>query len=199
MSGGDRGRRITGSLAAMVDAAAGADARFDGPHAMVIPGIAVIADRSGFASAITETWKRTQENFVAIGRLLNRAKATLDHGEFEAMIERDLPFSTATARKLRTVAEAIDAGTVPVALLPPDYTTVYLVATMSDEERRAAETQGIIHPGMTRADAERFRRRNRSPGNDSTDVSSLMKRKTRLLEKIAEIDRKLRDLKAAEQ
>lgn len=43
-----------------------------------------------------------------------KAKAALPHGECEAMVATDLPFSTSTARKLREIAAFVDEGQVPL-------------------------------------------------------------------------------------
>ncbi|WP_455182961.1 DUF3102 domain-containing protein [Azospirillum palustre] len=47
---------------------------------------------------------------IIVGRCLNEAKAALLHGEYEAMVATDLPFSTSTARKLREIAAFVDEG-----------------------------------------------------------------------------------------
>ena len=42
------------------------------------------------------TVKQTVQGVFKLGRMLIAAKASLDHGEFEKMIERNLPFDAST-------------------------------------------------------------------------------------------------------
>ena|SRR5690349_14911498 len=67
-------------------------------------------DAAGYAREIAKLWADAQRKFLAIGRYLVRAKATLPHGEYEAMISNSLPFGLPTARKLKAVAEAVTPG-----------------------------------------------------------------------------------------
>jgi len=66
-----------------------------------------------YAAEIAKLWADAQRKFLLIGRYLVQARAKLEHGDYEAMVRSRLPFSPETARKLRTVAEAIDAGMLP--------------------------------------------------------------------------------------
>jgi hypothetical protein len=59
---------------------------------------------SEWAARIGAAWRRTLESVIDTGRLLVEAKAPLPHGEFLAMVERDLPFGPRTAQMLMTVA-----------------------------------------------------------------------------------------------
>ena len=67
-------------------------------------------DKAGYIAEIAKLWVEAQDRFLTIGRYLVIARRTLKHGEFEAMIARELPFAKATAHQLRTVAEAVDEG-----------------------------------------------------------------------------------------
>lgn len=116
-----------------------------------------LSSRAEFVADIRREWTNALEATVQVGRRLNEAKAALPHGEYEAMIESELPFSPATARKLREVAAFVDSGKVPLDQLPEAYSTLYAIATLPDEARRRAVDQGVIRPDVTRAEVEAFK------------------------------------------
>lgn len=116
-----------------------------------------LATRAEFVEDIRRNWLNALEATVQVGRRLNEAKEKLPHGEYEAMVEQDLPFKPATARKLREVATFVDSGKVPLEQLPEAYSTVYAIATMSDERRYEALEQGVIRPDVTRRELEQFK------------------------------------------
>lgn len=119
--------------------------------------------RKDYAAAIEQAWQRSLNGFVQIGRYLREAKDRLKHGEYEAMIEQDLPFSPSVGRRLRQAADLVDSGQVPQEALPNAYSIVADIATLSDDERAAALDQGIIRPDMTRQDLQEFKRAARAP------------------------------------
>ncbi len=116
-----------------------------------------LATRPEFAADILREWGNAMEATVRVGRLLNQAKATLAHGEFEAMVESDLPFKAATARKLRKAAELVDSGEISLERLPEAYTLLYAIASMPDETRQQALDAGVIRPEVTRSELEAFK------------------------------------------
>jgi N6-adenosine-specific RNA methylase IME4 len=124
--------------------------------------------KPGFAPAVTEIeprtvpeyverivacCRRTLEAIVEAGTLLIRAKENLPHGEFEGMIERDLPFGSRHARRLMAVAaDARIANRTHVSVLPEAVGTLYELTKLDDVtfERRVAD--GTIRPDMGRQD-----------------------------------------------
>lgn len=119
--------------------------------------------REDYISEISRLWTTAQENFLTIGRYLNRAKETLEWGEFEAMIDRELPFSASVARKFRAVATLADSGAIPSGLLPRSYSVAYEVCTLTDEERSMAIAAGVVRPEARREEVAAFKRRLRTP------------------------------------
>lgn len=113
-----------------------------------------LTTRAEFAADIRREWANALEATVAVGRRLNEAKATLPHGAYEAMVESDLPFGTATARKLREIAAFVDTDKVPLDRLPEAMSTLYVIATLPEETRVQALDQGVIRPEVTRAEVE---------------------------------------------
>lgn len=125
-----------------------------------------LSRKADFAREIGKLWGDAQQKFVLIGRHLNRAKTILPHGEYQGMIERELPFGRAVAHQLRAVAEAIDAGALPAERLPTSYSVVYQITTLSTDERHQALQAGVIRPDMTRADLIGFKRALRTAAAD---------------------------------
>lgn len=114
--------------------------------------------KEDFVREISKLWQDTYNRFVLIGRYLIQAKTTLPHGDYQAMIERELPFGVKIAHQLRTVAEAIDRGVLPVERLPHSYSVIYQITTLNEAERDMALQSGVIRPDTTRAEVIRFKR-----------------------------------------
>ncbi len=112
----------------------------------------ILTTRAEFVADIRREWTNALEATVAVGRRLNEAKEALPHGEYEAMVTNDLPFSTSTARKLREIAAFVDEGKVPLDRLPEAMGTLYAIATLPEETRQQALDAGTIHPEVTRAE-----------------------------------------------
>jgi N6-adenosine-specific RNA methylase IME4 len=111
-----------------------------------------------WASRIVEAWNASRESILGAGRLLIEAKAALPHGEFEAMVETELPFGPRTARRLMAIAnDERLANRTHASVLPPSWMTLYEFTKLNDEQFGAALEQGVIRPDMQRADITRFR------------------------------------------
>jgi hypothetical protein len=149
--------------------------------------------REDFVQEIGKLWSDAQQKFVLIGRYLIQAKQILPHGEFESMVERELPFGRAVAHQLRTVAEAIDAGQLPTEQLPANYSTIYQITTLNEVERQLAITANLIRPDVTRAEVIAFKRGSRQTQKTETQAnrSALLRRRAKLVEEIARIDAEL--------
>jgi len=106
--------------------------------------------RQEFTQEIRYHWSRSRKEFLSIGRYLNRAKDILPHGEFEAMIESDMPFSVETAFRFRAVADAIDTGRLTMDVLPGAESVAYQIVTMKPEELERAKAVGLVRPDVTR-------------------------------------------------
>jgi hypothetical protein len=153
-----------------------------------------LLSRSEFIDAISRAWGGAQKRFLLIGRYLVQAKAKLPHGEYLDMIERDLPFRRNIAFQLREVAEAIDCGRVSEREVPPNYSIVYQLATLSDAELRAARERGVVRPDVTRREVEAFKRMIRTPQQEHKDALRARRRKL-----LAERDRILADIRRIEE
>jgi hypothetical protein len=177
------------------------------PAGMPAPRLTPLRDpakllaREEFAAEIRRAWAESQESFLLIGRYLNVAKSTLQHGEFMAMVASDLPFSHQTANKLMSVARFIEAGELPPDSLPNASETCYQITTLSAEERARALQEGIIQPAMRREDILQFKRRIRTQSNHDakTERKRLETERDRLLRRLKDIDQALATLDATEK
>ena len=82
-------------------------------------------DRTEFVARIRETFSQSVEAIIRTGRVLLEAKADLEHGEFLAMVENDLPFGARSAQMLMAIThDARLTNAKSVSLLPPAWGTL---------------------------------------------------------------------------
>lgn len=158
-------------------------------------GKVVFRSRDGAVSEIHRLWNNAQRYFLSIGRWLIAARAALPHGEYEQMINEQLPFSASIARQLRTVAEFVDRGSIPREQLPDTYTTIYQIATLPEPAMEEAKRRALIRPNITRRELIELKRQHKMPLPSSSavvDLSKLAERRRRLLEELVEIRRLMR-------
>ena len=75
---------------------------------------------------IRKAWNKSVEGFLEAGALLVEAKSKLEHGQFESMISRDVPFTVSTARRLMMVARhSLISNRAHAHDLPPSWYTLY--------------------------------------------------------------------------
>ena len=125
--------------------------------------------RGDWVDRITNAWGAAVESVFAVGRELAEAKASLEHGNFEAMIKDDLPFSASTARRLMTIADDARLQNVhTVHDLPASWGTLYELTKLEDPEFEKAMTEAKIRADMTRADAAHLRTSELPPPDDAS-------------------------------
>jgi N6-adenosine-specific RNA methylase IME4 len=113
----------------------------------------LVAARSEWADRITAAWRTSVEGVIEVGRLLAEARKALDHGEFTAMIDRDLPFKARTAQRLMKIADDERlSNPTHVSLLPPHWGTLYELTKLTDAQFAAKVASGQIHPELERRD-----------------------------------------------
>lgn len=153
--------------------------------------------RAHTVERIKALWERARDDFLAIGRWLVVAKERMEHGEYEAMVRAELPFSPSRARQLRTVAEFVDSGRIPLERLPPADSVIYEIATLSDDELTAAEPD--IRPDLTRVEAKAFKKKRAEPApqNALADRAALVRRIERLEQELAEAQAQLASIDQA--
>ncbi len=161
--------------------------------------ITVLSSRDQYVAEIRSLWDDAKKRFLSIGRYLNQAKNTLAHGEFNAMIESDLPFTPATAYQMRAVAEAVEAGRVQVEELPGSYSIAYQITTLSNDEIVEARQRGLLNAAVKRADIISFKKAARVPRQSSksqfsaeeAQVAALLQERDRLVQRLRQIDAEL--------
>ncbi len=104
---------------------------------------------------IREAYGQTVEAVFQVGRELLQAKQALPHGEFQKMVERELPFNSDTARRYMAIVSAKHFQNRPIGtVLPSSWRTLWELQRLDQATFDAAVSAGKIHPEMTRADAE---------------------------------------------
>ena len=102
--------------------------------------------------------KQTVEGIFEIGRMLIAAKRALVHGEFERMIDRDLPFDASTAQRLMKIArDPRLRKAARVQVLPLAWGTLYELTKLCDTHFEQAVASGAINSQTTRDDVRSLR------------------------------------------
>jgi hypothetical protein len=110
--------------------------------------------RQEHALRIAGTWRKAVECYLEAGSLLIEAKKELDHGEFEAMVRDELPFSASTARKLMSIAaHPVIVNRAHVNDLPASWGTLYELSKLTKEHLESAIEHGLVTSKMERKDA----------------------------------------------
>jgi len=154
-----------------------------------------------YVTTISRLYDEAEERFVQIGRHLIEAKARLQHGEWSKMVAL-LPFSHRTATMLMTAARAITNRTIAPDRAPRSWANVYLLASMSEEERKLAEERDLIRPDVTRREILAFRRQVSGGGQGGGDImseamDSVSEEIARLLQEKARIEARLAELQGS--
>lgn len=125
--------------------------------------VKVAGSRAHYVEQITRAFKRTHDQILWVGQLLIDAKADLKHGEFEAMIETDLPWLGKRVAEMFMAIKRDErlANAKLVSLLPPSYSTLYVLSGLDDDTFNTAIEDGRVHAGMTRQEAEKIRKQSR--------------------------------------
>lgn len=111
--------------------------------------------RGEFVERISALWHRSREYILALGRALIEAKAALDHGEFTAMIESDLPFGPDNAQRFMRIAKDPKlSNPANSQVLPSAVAALEALTDLQEDQFEEAVQTGEIHPRMTTADAK---------------------------------------------
>jgi hypothetical protein len=114
-------------------------------------------DEKFFVEQITASWNKQIETILATGRLLLEAKEELQHGQFQAMIARELPFGPRTAQMLMTVAKhPVLSNAKYISHLPPSWSTLADLAAFPDNELIELIGNGSIKADMQRSEIKNF-------------------------------------------
>ena len=106
-----------------------------------------------YAKAINLSWRKTTDSVLETARLCAEADKNLPHDKSKFF--KELEFSKAAFSKLVKIGSHPQLQSEPVkSLLPPNYSIVYEVAKLPDDDLRVALKEGIISPRMTRGDLD---------------------------------------------
>jgi len=99
---------------------------------------------------------RAAEAWIQAGVDLNEAKAAVAHGQFGRVVA-ELGMSPSTATRIMAIARnPVISDRAHGHALPSSWRTLAELARLDDDELTGAINQGVVHPGMTRADAARL-------------------------------------------
>lgn len=148
-----------------------------------------------FVAEVERLWRASQDHAVDVGRRLNEAKTLLEHGEFMQMTASRLPFSHSVANRLMRVAAAVDSGRYPVERLPSNYSIVDQLVTLTPEEWRVAEEEGVVRPDVGIREVAAFKRKMRRKDDGAEEEAESRRRLTRLLVQRERLDREIAALR----
>lgn len=106
-----------------------------------------------WAGRIAACWQQSVQAIFDTGRLITEAKASLEHGDFLALVQERLPFGPRTAQRLMAVAaDPRLTNTTHGSHLPPSWRTLYELTRLDDDQFQAKIADGTIRPEMDRKD-----------------------------------------------
>jgi hypothetical protein len=120
------------------------------------PGKLAVVDT--FADSISSAWYRTVDGILTTASLCAQADAQLSPEEKGDLLGR-LPFGHATYSKLLGVGKDLRLQRPEIKpLLPPGYTILHLITTLTDDEFQLAVESNLIHAEVNRSAIEKWRR-----------------------------------------
>lgn len=143
-----------------------------------------------YVAEIRTLWTEAAETFLLIGRYLNQAKEALPHGDFQRMVEENLPFDKSRAYQLRMVAHMVDAGRVKEVDLPRSSATAFLFTSLDAQGLARAKEDRILRPDIRRQEVVTWKRCLLGPLQNSEAVArarTTLKARIRRME--AELER----------
>ncbi|QCO07362.1 hypothetical protein [Azospirillum argentinense] len=149
-----------------------------------------------FINRISELWEDAQQRFLRIGELLSIAETRLSEEDRAALYDGlNRRFGKSARSQLMSAYRAIRDNVVPVEVAAAGYGTVYMLARLSDEERRQAAERGLLRPDVRQSEVRQFWKALRGPApSNATRRAELEARRAKLLLEIQKIDDELAGL-----
>lgn len=125
--------------------------------------IEMVPTKAVYVSRLTDGYNRIYRDILALGQTLVEARGNLPYGEFQRMIERELPFGKTTAYayiREWTIAAAEDVQ--PAEQLADGYTVREELSRLTDEEVSKGLAEGKLFRGVSRSQVIDYRRQIRS-------------------------------------
>ena len=112
-----------------------------------------IKDWRYYVTKITAAWQKSVDGIIETGAWLLEAKDKVEHGKFEEMIERELPFGPRAARMLMDIARnPVLSDRNRGSVLPPSWRTLYELSRLDEPVLLAKIEDHTINPEMERRD-----------------------------------------------
>jgi len=108
-----------------------------------------------FVQRITDSWRESVEKILQTSQILVESESELSDLDFLNMVGQ-LPMSQSTVSKLLMIGKNNYLPNV-VKSLPPHWTTIYEVSTMSDGDIDRGVDEGFINPSSTKKEIDKFR------------------------------------------
>jgi N6-adenosine-specific RNA methylase IME4 len=138
--------------------------------------------RRQWAKRLNEQWDQLRESavqgFIQLGNDLHAAKAELEHGQWQGLLEADLKFRPQTSRAFMRIATwtTQNAGNARILkLLPPDYTTLDKITRLDALTFERLMADGTISPSLQRNEVAAILRQQRV-GADEERILDLVPR-----------------------
>jgi hypothetical protein len=110
-----------------------------------------------FLERIRDHWNKQVETILETGRLLIQAKDELEHGKFQNMVNKQLPFGPRTAQMLMVVAKNPALSNAKyISHLPPSWGTLYDLAGLPESELIDLIERRAVRPDMERSDVKKL-------------------------------------------
>jgi N6-adenosine-specific RNA methylase IME4 len=119
--------------------------------------------KAQYVESITSQWLAACAGMLdaifRIGAELIEAKAELEHGQFLALIEAELPFGRLTAWRFMTIARDGRLRDVSTSKhLPPHWNTLHKIPRLDDQQFERLLDNGTIRPEITYAEVNKVLR-----------------------------------------
>ncbi|CAO3438976.1 hypothetical protein [Azospirillum doebereinerae] len=141
-----------------------------------------------FLTRISELWEDAQQRFLRIGELMALAETRLDEEERAALYEGlNRRFGKSARSQLMSAYRAIRDQIVPMEMAAAGYGTVYMLARLTDEQRRRAAAEGLLRPDVRQVEIRNFFQAVRSPMGRETRIAELQAKEAKLLAELARV------------
>ena len=116
-----------------------------------------VSSVADYATAIQINWQRSVDALLSTARLCAEAGARLTTAQKLELIQV-LPFGQTTFSKFVQIGTDTRLNAPDIKrLLPPHYTMLYAVTSLTDEELKQSIAEKVIHPDMKRDDVQKWR------------------------------------------
>ena len=112
-----------------------------------------------YATLISTEWRKATASILAVAKICAEANKILTPNDKKNLF-KELPFKQSVFSKLATIGEDKRlTNSSFVEMLPPNYSTIYEIAQLTDDKLREAVSSKLINPRSTRANIIAFSQR----------------------------------------